>query len=226
MSTCHIPLFFVNTGHIWHVDDLRDGKGGREYTDSSKVSDERIEDISSESIGSGLDPKNIQSIVDACKFGCIPVGYEVRRTSIVDPDTGRPFQFDGLFATKLIKKYTIIGVYETSTKNIRPHEGYVMEVQKLKKVKYDGKAYYIPHAQRKVARLIDARERAKSTFVRYINAASDKMDIAMDNVNVAFADVMSSKKGPVIIVFAFKTILPGQELLADYGPAYWESETI
>lgn len=223
---CIIPKLFVSNSYIWHPDDLRDGKAGVEYKNRDKVSDERISDISFESIGSGLDPKKVQSIVDACKLGCIPQGYEVRNTNLVDLETGRPFPFQGLFATKFIKKYTVIGVYESSTTNIRPHEGYVMEVQELKKVKFDNKTYYIPKAQRKVSRLIDAREPKKSTFVRYINAASDKMDDAMNKVNVAFADAMSSnrssKKYPVIIVYALENIFPGQELLADYGSDYWE----
>ena len=216
-----VPTHFVSTDDMWHIDDLKRGVAGPEYC---KLSDDRLLEIQITSITSGLSPRIVQEIVDACEYGHIPFGYDVRRTSLTNPVTRERYDFDGLFTTIPIRKYQIIGAYESSTKNIRLEKGYTMDIQALKKVTYKTKTYYIPYPKKKLVRSVDARKRKKSTFVRYINAANTALATPTcddSKVNVVFAEAMSKRDGPVVIAYALHDIGVGQELFVDYGPCFW-----
>ncbi len=112
----------------------------------------------------------------------------------------------GLFAKKSLAKNTRLGHYEGELKTSEEFENlrdtsYTFEV--TRKVGNRYKLFYI-----------DAKNKKKSNSLRYINGAKTARQKARVNVKAY------QYRGEIYYK-TLRKILPGEELLLDYGDSYW-----
>ncbi len=112
----------------------------------------------------------------------------------------------GLFAKKPVSKNTRLGYYKGELKTSEEFQrirdtSYIFEVSRKVGDRY--KLFYI-----------DAKNKRKSNFLRYINGAKTPSQKARVNTKAY------QYRGEIYYK-TLRKIMPGEELLLDYGDSYW-----
>lgn len=68
--------------------------------------------------------------------------------------------------------------------------------------------------------VVDGEDEAKSSYVRFINHSVRRANSQMEN---AFSGEMEDGPLSAIYIQTIRDIKPGEELLFDYGPEYWDT---
>lgn len=125
---------------------------------------------------------------------------EIRKSSL--PDAGY-----GVFATDYISANTVMEEYK----------GKRVSVGENKDSAY---LFAIPDHLGKIQYMIDAEDVKKSNWTRFVNGA--KTRVQRKKINVEFVPGIGGK----VYLQALQDISPGEEMICDYGSAYWKKSPV
>jgi len=140
----------------------------------------------------------------------------VKRTTLVDPQTGKRYPFKGLFARKSFKKgdylLTYMGPHVTDRKAIELQQTscYLFDV------KIDGRRRFV----------IDGNDPNHSSISRFTNSLTQEQLDAGLEFNASFTNRRHDKDEPIIFLRAERPIKAGEEIFTWYGAFFDLAECV